>query len=192
MDDKKVVVAVFEDEQDMMKAITEAKKSEAKPVDAFTPFPVHGLDKLLGISPSRLDIVAFIFGCIGFSSAVALQVWTIGIDLPMNIGGKPAIALPSFIPISFELTVLITALGMAFTFLVISKLIPGVQPKIYDPRQTNDHFVVLFQQEANNFENIRETCMEFGALEVRSDKYKTTLYPYPIPIKIVSDDEDED
>ncbi|MEX0966138.1 MAG: DUF3341 domain-containing protein [Bacteroidia bacterium] len=183
MANQKVVVGIFEDEVPMMEAIKVAKRHNIEIMDAFTPFPVHGLDKVMELRPSRLDIVAFIFGTLGFLTAVGLQVYTMGIDWPMNIGGKPRFPFPSFIPVTFELTVLFASLGMVATYLIVSRLLPGVEPKLYDPRQTSDHFVVLFRDD-NISEEIKNICLENGAIEIRTDEYQQTLWPYPIPIKM--------
>lgn len=192
MANEKIVVGIFDDDEPMMDAIKEAKGLDIEIMDAFTPFPVHGLDKAMGLKSSKLDIVAFIFGALGLTTAVSLQVYTMGIDWPMNIGGKPALAFPSFIPVSFELTVLFSALGMVATYLVVSRLLPGVEPRLYDPAQTSHHFVVLFKDDYMT-EEITRICEEHGALEVRQDRYQQTLWPYPIPVKLKKEEkEDED
>jgi hypothetical protein len=93
-------------------------------------------------------------------------------DWPMDIGGKPSFALyknlPAFIPVTFESTVLCAAHGMVITFYLRSKLLPGVEPKIYHPRQADDHFVMAVQVKDGNEETIKQALINAGAIEVNN------------------------
>src|SRR5688572_2229636 len=109
---KNFVVGVFDNEQVVMDAVTKVRTGGVKIHEVFSPFPVHGLDEVLGYKRSRLPIAAFLFGMTGTSLALIMQSWMLGYDWPMIIGGKNFISLASFIPVTFELTVLLSALGM--------------------------------------------------------------------------------
>src|ERR1700742_4132558 len=99
------VIAVFKDENDLISAARQAReKMRFTKYDAFTPYPVHGLDDAMGIKRSWLPWVTFFAGLTGALTALALDVWTSAVDWPVNIGGKPLVSLPAFIPIIFELT----------------------------------------------------------------------------------------
>lgn len=144
------LVGIFDDEDVLVHSVEHIRHEGVKIHEVFTPFAVHGLDRALGFPRSRIDIVAFLFGSLGFSCAIALIFLTMGFDWPMNIGGKPNAAVPIFVPITFECTVLFTAFGMTGTFLLISKLIPGLTPTMFDPRSTDDKFVVAIDLSKNH------------------------------------------
>ncbi len=144
---KKYILGLFRDEEPLLHAVHELRKEGNKIHEVYTPFPVHGLDEALGYKRSRLPRAAFLFGCLGGTLGLSMQAWMLGVDWPMNIGGKPALAWVDFVPVTFELTVLITALGMVATYLVSSDFIPGNEPKIPDPRITSDVFCIAIPVE---------------------------------------------
>ena len=127
----------------MIDAVKELVAKDIKIDDILTPFPIHGLDELIGLKKSRLPTIGFIFGVIGAVSIFVFMTWIFTVDYPMNIGGKPYFSVPSFIPITFEVTILFAALAMVFAFLIRSKLGPGSPNKIYDKKITDDHFVIV-------------------------------------------------
>ena len=139
---KKYILGLFRDEEPLLHAVHELRKEGNKIHEVYTPFPVHGLDDALGYKRSRLPRAAFLFGCLGGTLGLSMQAWMLGVDWPMNIGGKPALAWVDFVPVTFELTVLITELGMVATYLVASEFIPGNEPKMPDPRITSDLFCI--------------------------------------------------
>ena len=105
----KILHAVYDDDDKLMDAVKDLKASNFYIDEVYTPFPVHGLDKALGLKPTRLAILSFIYGCIGFSFAIFMMNYIMIVDWPQNIGGKPSFSfienMPSFVPIMFELTV---------------------------------------------------------------------------------------
>lgn len=135
----------FDELKDLKEAIKSLRKDDIKINDVFTPFPVHGLDDMIGLKKSRIPTVGFIFGAIGAIGAFIFQAWIFTIDYPVNIGGKPQLSVPSFIPVIFEITVLFAAIAMVAAFLIKSRLGIGAVNKIYDKRITDDHFVVLLE-----------------------------------------------
>jgi hypothetical protein len=91
-------------------------------------------------------------------------------NYPINFGGKPNWALPSFIPITFELTVLFASVGMVLTYCVRNKLFPGYVPRIFDKRTTDDRFALVFDIEGksdSDIEKIKQLCSSNGAIEVK-------------------------
>jgi hypothetical protein len=125
-----------------------AEKLVAKGVrikEVFSPFPVHGIDPVIGVRKTRLAICAFIYGLTGMSLALIGMYYFMIQDWPMNIGGKPNHYMyqniPAFIPITFELTVLCTAHGMAITYFLRNKTLPGIKAQNPDPRTTDYKFV---------------------------------------------------
>jgi len=162
------LIGIYDDEEVLIKAVKESRNKGVKIYEAYTPFPVHGLDKAMGLRRSRIDIVAFLFGATGASLALLMQIWMLGYDWPMIIGGKSGIPLPDFIPITFEMTVLFCALGMVITFFLRSGLLPGVKAKMFDVRSVNDKFVLAVELEANDLDakKITRILKDTGAAEV--------------------------
>lgn len=110
-------------------------------VETYTPFPIHGMEDALGLKPSIVPWATFLGGLTGFFSAVFLQVWTSAIDWPLNVGGKPYISGPAFIPICFELTVLLGGLSTA-GFMFLLNGLPNFNPNPFDPRISDDRFAL--------------------------------------------------
>ena len=137
------IKAFYEDEEVLLDGIKDLKEKGVEILDVLTPFPVHGLDKTLGYRRSWISRVGFIGGAIGATSAFYFMTWIFTKNYPLDIGGKPYFAVPSFIPITFECTVLFAAISMVTMFLLRSWVLPGVRPHIYDERITDDHFVVV-------------------------------------------------
>ena len=168
----KLIYGIFEDEDVLMKAIASIRKKGHKIADVISPYPIHGLDRAIGLKRTRISICCFLYGATGTSLAL-LMMWYMNIfDWPMDIGGKPSFALyknlPAFIPVTFESTVLCAAHGMVITFLLRSKILPGVEPKIIDVRQSDDRMVMaLLVKENQNASDFRAMLMSEGAVEVK-------------------------
>lgn len=163
MSTKKYIIGTFNDEEPLLHAVKEVRAGGTPIHECYTPFPVHGLDEALGYKRSRLPRAAFMFGVLGFSLALLMQAWMLGIDWPMNIGGKPALAWPDFVPVTFELTVLITALGMVGTYLVASDFLPGNEPKMPDPRCTSHKFCIAIPSATADFDKMNSLLTQHGA-----------------------------
>lgn len=140
---EKYLTACFDDEQDLLQVVKDLCSQKFVIADVFTPFPVHGLDDVLGYKRTLIPTVGFVCGVIGALVAFGFQVWCFVVDYPLLIGGKPYMSIPSFIPITFELTVLFAALGMVLAFFLSSHLGPGARNRIYDERTTDDRFLVI-------------------------------------------------
>ncbi|MFW6310550.1 MAG: DUF3341 domain-containing protein, partial [Prolixibacteraceae bacterium] len=159
----------FTDEHDLLDAVKELQNKGIKIADVRTPFPVHGLDTVLKMPRSRLPRVAFIGGAIGGALGLLFQIWAFTVAWPMNIGGKPQLALPSFVPVTFELTILFAAFAMGFAFLIRSNLGPGQIPDILDEDVTDDHFQIILSAENNRISESELTAAlsATGALDVK-------------------------
>lgn len=167
---KKFLVGVYDDEDVFVKAVKKARNSGVRIHDAYTPFPIHGLDDALGYRRSRLPRAAFMFGLTGTITALVMIIWMMGIDWPMIVGGKEYIPLPDFIPVTFELTVLFAALGMVATFLITNNLWPGKKPLMFDSRSTDDKFIMAVDLSSNKLasDEITSLLKNFGATEVNT------------------------
>jgi hypothetical protein len=142
---KKFAVAAYDEEEVLFSGIEKIRHSGYKIHDVYTPFPVHGLDEKLGLKESDLHIAGFIYGLCGTSTALGFISWIYTSDWPLNYGGKPHFALPAWIPITFELTVLFAAVGMTMTFCYLNQIMPGVKKHVFHPRQSDDMFVVAIE-----------------------------------------------
>lgn len=167
-DSRNFVLGVYDDEGVLLKAVRKIRQAGVKIDEVYSPFPVHGLDDELGYKKSRLPIAAFMFGTLGTTLALTMQIWMLGIDWPMIIGGKNYIAGPDLVPVTFELTVLLAAFGMVFTFLVASDLKPWKDPKMLDLRITDDRHVMAIDlgKNKNKAESLEGLLKDSGAIEV--------------------------
>jgi hypothetical protein len=165
---KRFALGIYEDEDVLLHAIDNIRGAGVKIYEVFSPYPVHGIDDALGIERSRLPIAAFFYGLCGLSFALWMQIYMLGFDWPMIIGGKPNIALPAFIPVSFELTVFFTCHGMVITFYTISKLYPRFKTPVLDVRSTDDKFVVAIELDENSSQlpQLTQLLRANGASEV--------------------------
>jgi hypothetical protein len=150
----KVIYAMYDDD-DVLK--DGAKKLVAKGVkvaEVFSPFPIHGIDPIIGVKQTRLGIMAFLYGLTGLLLATVGMRYFMIQDWPMDIGGKPNETyldnVLAFVPISFEFTVLCAAHGMAITYLLRNKTLPGMPAQNPDPRTTDDKFVMEFRMSENS------------------------------------------
>lgn len=141
---KEILYGLYDDETDLLKAVKTAKDAHMEIWDVFSPFPVHGLDPILGLKESRLHITGFIYGAIGAIFGFGFMTWVFTSDWPIIFGGKPYFSAPAFIPIAFEITVLSAAVGMVVTFYAICGMGPGVSNPTLDDRITDDKFCIAF------------------------------------------------
>ena len=142
---KKFVVACFDDEDVLFPAVKKVRLAGYKIHDVYTPFAVHGLDHAIGLKETSLHTAGFIYGITGTTIALGGMGWVFAKDWPLNIGGKPHFPLPAFIPITFELTVLISAVGMVLTFCYLCQMAPFVKKHHFHPRATDDFFVMVIE-----------------------------------------------
>ncbi|MEM1318852.1 MAG: DUF3341 domain-containing protein [Bacteroidota bacterium] len=168
---KEVLYGLYDDEEDLMRAVKQAKADHLDIMDVFTPFPVHGLDPILGLAESRLHIAGFVFGSMGTLTAFGFMTWVFTRDWPIIFGGKPYWSVPAFIPITFELTVLFAAIGMVVTFYTVCGLGPGVTNPVLDDRITDDKFCIAFNINGYTPEQVNKLNSFFsttGASEVNT------------------------
>jgi len=164
---KKFVVGCFDNEDVLFPAVKKVRTAGYKIHDVYTPFPVHGLDYALGIRETSIHTAGFIYGITGTTTALSCMGWIFTTDWPQNIGGKPHFALPAFIPITFELTVLFSAVGMVLTFCYLCQLMPFVKKHHFSPRATDDLFVMVIECTAKtNVDDLKAFLTNNGAIDV--------------------------
>jgi len=163
---KKFIVGCFDEENALFSAVKNVRKSGYKIHDVYTPFPIHGLDKVMGLRDTSLHTAGFIYAITGTSTALSFISWVFTKDWPLNIGGKPHFALPAWIPIMFELTVLFSAVGMVLTFCYLCQLAPFVKKHHFHLRATDDLFVMVIEPtEKTNETEVLAFLQKLGAVE---------------------------
>ena len=169
MEASKVIHAIYTDDDVLMSAVKKVKAEKHHIEEIYTPFPVHGLDKAMGLAPTRLAITAFLYGCVGLSVAITMMNFIMIKDWPQDIGGKPSFSylenMPAFVPIMFELTVFFAAHLMVITFYLRSRMWPFKKAENPDPRTTDDHFLMEIPV-SGNVEDLKSLLEETGAVEI--------------------------
>jgi Alternative complex III, ActD subunit len=164
----RVVLATFEHEDDLLAATEAVRDGGFRIVDAFTPYAVHGLERAMGLRPSRLTWVCFICGMIGALGMLWFEHWTASIAWQLDVGGKPWNSLPSDVPVAFEASVLLAGFGSVFALFAVSRLFPGKQPRIVHPRATDDRFVLVIEETDAAFDLafVKQLLQEYHVLDV--------------------------
>lgn len=171
---KKFVVGSFDDEAVLFPAVKKVRRTGYKIHDVYTPFPIHGLDKALGLKDTSIDTAGFIYAITGTATALGFISWIFTSDWPLNIGGKPHFSLPAWIPITFELTVLFSAIGMVLTFCYLCQMAPFVKKDHFNPRSTDDLFVMALECTDTTNETEAVTFLQsLGAKDVKVDRKET-------------------
>jgi hypothetical protein len=165
------IYGIYDDEVKLLDGIAALKSEGVACVDAQSPIPVHGIDKLLNVPRTRLGICSFIYGATGLTLALWMTWYMMVHDWPMDIGGKPNfmyyLNMPAFVPVLFESTVFCAAHGMALTLLLRSKLLPGVTAPIPHPRITDDKFVLHIDiKDESQLDRTETLIKNSGASEV--------------------------
>jgi hypothetical protein len=143
--------AFFENDSDLVAGATAARRAGFEIHDAYTPYPVHGLDRAVALPPSRLTWIAFLAGALGLTLGLTLQVWTSAYDWPLNVGGKPFNSFPLFIPVAFELTVLFSGLIAIGVLFARNRMWLFSKRRVFE-RVTNDRFVLVLKQSDASFD----------------------------------------
>ena len=169
VESNKYIHAVYDDDDTLLNAVKVLKQNKCGIDEVYTPFPVHGLDKVMGIDETRIAIMSFIYGCIGLSIAVLMINFIMIEDWPQNIGGKPSFTffenMPSFVPVLFEMTVYFAAHLMVITFYLRSKLWPFKKAENPLPSTTDDRFLIEIQSNGED-KKIKALLKNTGAMEI--------------------------
>jgi hypothetical protein len=169
MEASKVIHAIYTDDDVLMSAVKKVKAEKHHIEEIYTPFPVHGLDKAMGLEPTRIAITSFLYGCVGLAVAILMMNFIMIEDWPQDIGGKPSFSylenMPAFVPIMFELTVFFAAHLMVITFYLRSRMWPFKKAENPDPRTTDDHFLMEVAVNTNE-EALTKLLKETGAVEI--------------------------
>ncbi|MDP4797722.1 MAG: DUF3341 domain-containing protein [Crocinitomicaceae bacterium] len=176
---EKVIYAMYDDDDVLKDGAKILVAKGVKISEVFSPFPIHGIDPIIGIKNTRLGIMAFLYGLTGLLLATIGMRFFMVVDWPMNIGGKPNFSyldnMLAFVPITFEFTVLCAAHGMAITYLLRNKTLPGMPAQNPDPRTTDDKFVIEIRLSENDkftSEELEGMLKETGLIELDQKEIK--------------------
>lgn len=171
---KKFYVGGFVEESVLFDAVKKVRKAGYKIYEVYTPFPIHGLDKAMGLRDTSIHTAGFLYAIFGTSTALGFMTWVFTTDWPLNIGGKPHFALPAWVPIMFEFTVLCACVGMVLTFCYLCQLAPFVKKHHFHPRSTDDLFVMVVEAAPkSNYAEVVAFLTAAGATEVHIQEAET-------------------
>lgn len=164
----KGIAAYFDLPDDLMLAAAHTRDSKYDAFEAYSPFPIHGMDDAMGLGRSWIPWVTFGAGSAGFLTANAIQFFMMTFDWPMIVGGKPYAPWPSFVPIMFELTVLFAGVTTALVMLIAAGCFR--KPFIIDPEITKDRFVLWISADDDAFdaEEVRGFLETLNPVEIRT------------------------
>jgi hypothetical protein len=162
---KKAIVGVFGSEDSMMDALCMLQAENMEPAEIYTPYPVHEALRALK-RRSRLSWASWFYGFFGGIAVLAFLYYTAVIDWPLDYGGKPFNAFPSFITITLVLIILIVTILTLLTFSVRARIYPFKKAEIIDPRVTNDKFIMVFDAGEVNREQLYASLRQAEAEEI--------------------------
>lgn len=165
------IIAEFDSPESLIDAANTALDQGYTKMDAFTPFPVHGLPEAIGFREAKVPWIVFVMGVLGGFGGLGLQWWVSTQAYPLNIGGKPLFSWPAFIPPAFETTILFAAFGAVFGMIGLNRL-PQPHHPVFDApnfdRASQDRFFLLIEAKDAKYDadETRSTLEKTGALRV--------------------------
>lgn len=167
--EKKYLIGVFDSEEDIVEATRVTRASGYDIHDVYAPYAVHGLPEAMGLKPSRLTWMCFIYAFTGFSLAVLAQFWIMGVDWNINVGGRPFNSMPAYLPVMFECIVLFGGIGVTLTMLFRNKLYPGKKEQLIHPDVTNHRFVLALERTDSSFDmdTLSDIWSHYRVLDIR-------------------------
>jgi Alternative complex III, ActD subunit len=166
----KVIHAIYDDDDILLNAVKAVRDEHYHIEEIYTPFPVHGLEKAMGMADTRIAICSFLYGLVGLVVSIVMIDYMMIRDWPQNIGGKPSFSfienMPAFVPIMFELTVFFAAHLMVMTFYMRSKLWPFKKAENPDVRTTDDHFLMAINSGEHDVAKVSNFLTDTGAIEI--------------------------
>lgn len=156
---EKGILALFDTPDKILVAVKKVRSTLfIQKMEAFTPFPVHGMEAALGLKRSFIPWLTLLFAVMGGGLGFLFQVWTSAVSWPINVGGKPFVSWPAFIPVTFEMTILIGGVLTVLSLFVILRLPNRTHPPL-DLRLTNDLFGLYIDAKDPHFEETELTLI---------------------------------
>ena len=163
--DTQHILGVFDGEEPLVKAFRKLREEQVEISDIFTPFPIHEVLHHHG-RKSKMTLAAWFYGLFAALAVLGFLYYTAVIDWPLNYGGKPSSAFPSFIVITIILTIFSVTILSLFTFSARAKLWPNIDKPIYHESATDDKFVILFEKDKVDLKKVTGLLKELGAVEI--------------------------
>jgi mono/diheme cytochrome c family protein len=166
------VTALFDSPDAVLHAAEATSREGYTRFDVNTPYPVHGMDKAMRLRPSRLGFFALAYGLLGAVASVGFMTWVTLVDYPLVIGGKPFWSWPAFVPVAFEITVLMASVLTVISMIVLYFKFPNASHPLHDTgymkRVSSDMFGLYIQADDPRFEEkrVREFLSRLGAAEI--------------------------
>ena len=157
------LIATFADSHALMRAVQAVRAEDFRIYDVYAPYPIHGLDHAMGIRHSRLPWVTFFVGLAALTFALSFQFYTTVLDWPLNVGGKPDNSTLAFVPICFEITVLLGGLSTVAALLFRTRLFPGKRERLPVEGVTNDKFALVLKKRSQDLEQASTILEQNGA-----------------------------
>lgn len=154
------VMAEFDSPRELVAASRAAREAGFTKMDGYSPFPIHEMDEALGIKRTILPYLIFAAGILGGVGGFGLQYYTHAIDYPLNVGGRPFLSIPSFIPITFECIVLAAALTAVVGMIILNGLPQPYHPVFNAPRfalASRDKFFLAIESSDPKFDHDETT-----------------------------------
>jgi hypothetical protein len=148
------LLAEFNTPTELVEAARKTREAGYTKTDAFSPFPIHEMDEALGIKRSILSFLIFGGGLLGLLGGLGMQVYLMGVEYPLNVGGRPFLSWPSFIPITFECTILLASATAVFGMLFLNGLPQPYHPVFNVPRfalASREKFFLVIETTDPNF-----------------------------------------
>lgn len=162
----KFLVATFSDPEKLTRAVRTVRARNFRIYDVYSPYPIHDLEHAMGLRRTRLPWVTLIVGTAALLFAISFQFWAAVWDWPLNVGGKPDNSSLAFVPICFELTVLLGGLSTVAALLFRARLYPGKHERLPALGVTNDRFALVLRQRDADFDAARASgLMEEGGAD---------------------------
>jgi hypothetical protein len=164
------VLAEFATPDELVKATNEMRLKGFQGMDTYSPYPLHGGSEALGLPPSRVPFIALGGTITGAFTALAFQTYMNTIDYPLNVGGRPLLSLPAWIPITFELAVLLTAFGVFFGVLGLSRLPQPYHPvfehEAFRSASTHGYWLSVPKLAGVDVQDVQSKLQSLGATQV--------------------------
>lgn len=170
MSSTKILYGLYDDDDVLLAGVKRIREEGIHIDEVYSPFPIHGLDKALGLKETRLGIASFLYGLFGLSFAIWMTWYMMIYDWPQDIGGKPSFTwgenMPAFVPIMFELTIFFAAHLMVVTYLVRNGMHPGARATNPHPATTGDKFLMEISVRDAEESKVIDLLKETGAIEI--------------------------
>jgi hypothetical protein len=167
----RIILGSFAKEEDLLEAVQSALKHDCEIVDIYCPYPVHGLEDILGWRRSWLPAACLLGGALGAGFALWFQFWTSAQSWPINVGGRPWNSLPAFAPVAFECMVLLGGIALVLALFLRSGLYPGNKDRTSLTGVTDNRFALAIREsDKSSGSDVRQLLEKCHAVEVKEQE----------------------